>query len=101
MWLFKIVSIPTHKLEEAINHGLWFDGSSVEGFARIHESDMYLQPDLSTFNTIPWDRGNNPTAKVFCDVFTPDVEPFDRAPRSVLKRQLAQAEEMGFIFQTG
>jgi glutamine synthetase len=101
MGLVKTVSIPIHKLEEAIDHGLWFDGSSVEGFARIHESDMYLQPDLSTFSSIPWDRGSNPTAKVFCDVFTPDGEPFDGDPRSVLKRQLARAEELGFVFQTG
>jgi glutamine synthetase len=101
MGLVKTVSIPTHKLEDAIDHGLWFDGSSVEGFARIHESDMYLQPDLSTFNSIPWDRGPNPTAKVFCDVYTPDGEAFDGDPRAVLKRQLARAEEMGFVFQTG
>jgi glutamine synthetase len=101
MGLVKTVSIPTHKLEDAIDHGLWFDGSSVEGFARIHESDMYLQPDLSTFSSIPWDRGTNPTAKVFCDVFTPDGEPFDGDPRAILKRQLARAEEMGFVFQTG
>jgi glutamine synthetase len=101
MGLVKTVSIPTHKLEDAIDHGLWFDGSSVEGFARIHESDMYLQPDLSTFHPIPWDRGTNPTAKVFCDVYTPDGEPFGGDPRTVLKRQLARAEEMGYIFQTG
>ena len=101
MGLVKTVSIPVHKLEDAIDHGLWFDGSSVEGFARIHESDMYLQPDLATFSSIPWDRGNNPTAKVFCDVYTPDGEPFDGDPRAVLKRQLARAEEMGFVFQTG
>src|SRR4051812_8790886 len=101
MGLVKTVSIPIHKFEEAIEHGLWFDGSSVEGFARIHESDMYLEPDLSTFSAIPWDRSSNPTAKVFCDVFTPDGEPFDGDPRSVLKRQLAGAEEMGFLFKTG
>ena len=101
MGLVKTVSVPVHKLEDAIDHGLWFDGSSVEGFARIHESDMYLQPDLSTFSSIPWDRGSNPTAKVFCDVFTPDGEPFDGDPRAVLKRQLARAEEMGYVFQTG
>jgi glutamine synthetase len=101
MGLVKTVSIPSHKLSDAIDHGLWFDGSSVEGFARIHESDMYLQPDLTTFSAIPWDRGDNPTAKVFCDVFTPDGEPFDGDPRAVLKRQLARAREMGFIFQTG
>src|SRR4051795_3691012 len=97
MGLVKTVSIPAHNLEEAIDHGLWFDGSSVEGFARIHESDMYLQPDLTTFNAIPWDKGTYPTAKVFCDVFTPDGEPFDGDPRTVLKRQLARAEEMGYI----
>ncbi|MCC7369887.1 MAG: type I glutamate--ammonia ligase [Chloroflexi bacterium] len=101
MGLVKTVSIPSHKLEDAIDHGLWFDGSSVEGFARIHESDMYLQPDLSTFTMIPWDRGSNPTAKVFCDVYTPDGEPFDGDPRTVLKRQLERAEEMGYIFNTG
>lgn len=101
MGLVKTVSIPSHKLDDAIDHGLWFDGSSVEGFARIHESDMYLQPDLSTFNTIPWDRGSNPTAKVFCDVYTPDGEPFDGDPRAILKRQLDRASEMGYVFQTG
>jgi glutamine synthetase len=62
---------------------------------------MYLQPDLSTFSSIPWDRGTNPTAKVFCDVYTPDGEPFDGDPRAILKRQLARCEEMGYIFQTG
>src|SRR5437588_3427601 len=71
MGLVKTVSVPVHRLADAIDHGLWFDGSSVEGFARIHESDMYLQPDLSTFSAIPWDRGTNPTAKVYCDVYTP------------------------------
>ena len=85
MGMVKTVTIPVHKLEDAIDHGLWFDGSSIEGFARIHESDMYLQPDLSTFASIPWDRGQNPTAKVICDVFTPDGEAFDGDPRDVLQ----------------
>ncbi len=97
----KTVSIPLHKLDDAIDHGLWFDGSSVEGFARIHESDMYLAPDLDTFGVIPWDRGENATAKVFCDVYTPDGSPFDGDPRQVLKRQLAEAQSMGFRYQTG
>jgi glutamine synthetase len=101
MGLVKTVSIPIHKLEDAIDQGLWFDGSSVEGFARIHESDMYLAPDLSTFTAIPWDRGANATAKVYCDVYTPDGEPFDGDPRAVLKRQLARATDLGFEFQTG
>ncbi len=99
--LVKNVTIPLHKFGDALEHGLWFDGSSVEGFARIHESDMYLAPDLDTFTPIPWDRGPNATAKVFCDVFTPDGGAFGGDPRGVLKRQLAEAESMGFRFQTG
>ena len=101
MGLVKTVTIPLHKFGDAVEHGLWFDGSSVEGFARIHESDMYLAPDLATFGLIPWDRGENATAKVFCDVYTPDGEAFDGDPRGVLKRLLAEAERLGFRFQTG
>ncbi|MCC6177793.1 MAG: type I glutamate--ammonia ligase [Chloroflexi bacterium] len=101
MGVVKTVTIPIHKLEDAIAQGLWFDGSSVEGFARVHESDMYLAPDLSTFSPIPWDTGGNATAKVFCDVFTPDGVPFDGDPRSRLKRQLARAAELGYQFQIG
>jgi glutamine synthetase len=101
MGVVKTVTIPTHKLPEVIDHGMWFDGSSVEGFARVHESDMYLAPDLATFTAIPWDRDSNPTAKVFCDVFTPDGEPFEGDPRGCLKRQLAEAERLGYGFQIG
>ncbi len=57
MGVVKNVHIPFHKFNDAVDHGLWFDGSSVEGFARIHESDMYLDPDLDTFGIIPWERG--------------------------------------------
>src|SRR5437868_14830271 len=74
MGLVKTVTIPFHKFHDAVEHGLWFDGSSVEGFARIHESDMFLRPDLETFCNVPWDQGQNPTARVICDVFTPDGE---------------------------
>ena len=101
MGVVKTVTIPAHKLADVMEHGMWFDGSSVEGFARVHESDMYLMPDLSTFSAIPWDRGPNPTAKVFCDVYTPDGERFDGDPRGSLKLQLAEAERMGFNFQIG
>src|SRR5437867_10294248 len=72
MGVAKNVTIPFHKFGDAVDHGLWFDGSSIEGFARIHESDMYLQPDLASFRIIPWERGANTTARVICDVFTPD-----------------------------
>src|SRR5919206_2173544 len=102
MGVVKNVHIPFHKFGDAVEHGLWFDGSSIEGFARIHESDMYLDPDLETFGVIPWERGNDgSTAKVICDVYTPDGEPFAGDPRGVLRRQLERAQEMGFSYMTG
>jgi glutamine synthetase len=97
----KNVHIPFHKFRDAVDHGLWFDGSSIEGFARIHESDMYLEPDLDTFGIVPWERNSNPTAKVICNVYTPEGEPFAGDPRGVLNRQLARAQEMGFRYMTG
>src|SRR5918912_1707529 len=101
MGLVKTVSIPFHKFSDAIDQGLWFDGSSVEGFARIHESDMFLRPDLETYGVIPWERDENPTAKVICDVYLPDGEAFPGDPRGVLRRQLQRAQEMGFRYMTG
>ena len=87
MGVVKNVHIPFHKFGDAVDHGLWFDGSSIEGFARIHESDMFLDPDLETFGIIPWERGETgSTAKVICDVYTPDGEPFAGDPRGVLRR---------------
>jgi glutamine synthetase len=106
----KSVQVPMHQLEEAVEHGKWFDGSSIEGFARIAESDMFLVPDLETFNAIPWEPGVGATgneqlatgsARVICDVFTPNGDPFPGDPRGVLKRQLARAKEKGFILNTG
>jgi glutamine synthetase len=101
MGVVKNVHIPFHKFSDAVEHGLWFDGSSVEGFARIHESDMYLDPDLDTFGIIPWERGANATAKVICDVYTPDGQPFPGDPRGVLRRQLDCAAQAGFRYMTG
>ena len=71
----KAVTIPIHQLEGSVRHGTWFDGSSIEGFTRIAESDQYLMPDMSTFSEIPWQKASGPrgTARVICDVFTPDV----------------------------
>jgi glutamine synthetase len=99
--LVKSVTIPVHQLEDCIDHGKWFDGSSIEGFARIAESDMYLDPDLSTFSVIPWERGQDTTAKVICDVYTPEGEPFPGDPRYVLRRALREAEGLGLCFNTG
>src|SRR5579884_1972252 len=97
----KNITIPIHKFEDAIDYGLWFDGSSIEGFARIHESDMYLEPDLATFSVIPWERGENTTARVICNVFTPDGEEFPGDPRQVLRRNIAEATKLGYVFNTG
>jgi len=97
----KNVTIPFHQFEGAVDHGLWFDGSSIEGFTRIHESDMYLQPDLSTWGIIPWERGDDTTARVICDVFTPEGEPFDGDPRYILRRQLERTTAKGWRFNTG
>jgi glutamine synthetase len=101
MGVAKNVTIPAHKLSDAVDHGLWFDGSSIDGFARIHESDMYLEPDLSTFRVIPWERGENTTARLICNVFTPDGQEFSGDPRYVLRRNLAEAKKLGYVFQTG
>lgn len=97
----KSVTIPKHQFEDSIEHGTWFDGSSIEGFARIAESDMYLKPDISTFQIIPWERGENTTARVICQVFTPDGSEFPGDPREVLLRALREAEGMGFDYFTG
>jgi glutamine synthetase len=99
--LVKSVTIPAHQLGDCIDHGKWFDGSSIEGFARIAESDMYLDPDLTTFSLIPWERSQDTTAKVICDVFTPEGEPFPGDPRNVLRRALREAEILGYRFNTG
>lgn len=96
----KNVTIPLHKLRDAADHGLWFDGSAIQGFARTAESDMYLAPDLATFAVIPWEREPDTTARVVCDVFTPGGEDFPGDPRYVLRRNLDEAARMGFTYQT-
>ncbi len=97
----KNVTIPSHELRDALENGIWFDGSSIEGFARIAESDMHLRPDVSTFAVIPWLSGEDATARLICDVYTPEGQPFPGDPRGVLRQALAAAEEMGFCFNTG
>ena len=96
----KNVTIPVHELGEALENGIWFDGSSVEGFARIAESDMHLRPDLSTFAIIPWLKDDDATARLICDVYTPDGQPFAGDPRSILRRVVQQAEEIAPEFVT-
>lgn len=99
--LVKSVTIPIEQFGDAIAHGKWFDGSSIEGFARIAESDMYLLPDLSTFQIIPWERGENTTARTICWVYNPTGELFPGDPRAVLARVMKDAELMGYTFNAG
>ncbi len=98
----KALTIPVSKLEDAIDSNVWFDGSSIEGFARISESDMYLKPDLDTFTVIPWSKGTRAvTALIIGDVYMPDGTPFEGDPRGILKRQIARADALGYTFNTG
>src|SRR6185436_20762756 len=80
----KSITIPSSQLVDTLDHGIWFDGSSVEGFARIAESDMYLVPDVETFAIIPWRSGSSATARLICNVYTPNGQPFVGDPRTVL-----------------
>ncbi|HEX7432417.1 MAG TPA: type I glutamate--ammonia ligase [Anaerolineaceae bacterium] len=97
----KNITIPVRELEDAVKYGIWFDGSSIEGFARVAESDMHLRPVISTFAILPWLSGEEATARVICDVYTPDAQPFQGDPRAVLQRVLAEAAAMGFNYYTG
>jgi len=97
----KSATIPVNRLPEALEKGVWFDGSSVEGFARIFESDMLLMPDPGTYRVLPWGGGEGPLARIICDVYTPDIQPFAGDPRWVLKQAMAEAAQMGFTYVTG
>ncbi len=97
----KNVTIPIAQLNDTLDHGTWFDGSSIEGFARIAESDMYLAPDPTTFAVLPWLSGDQATARLICNVYTPNAQPFIGDPRAVLARVLDEAERMGFVYNTG
>jgi glutamine synthetase len=103
MGVVKAVTIPIGRLYDSVAHGTWFDGSSIEGFTRIAESDQYLMPDMATFADIPWQPGSGPrgTARVICDVFTPNGEPFVGDPRGVLRRQVERAAKLGYVVNTG
>jgi len=99
--MIKSVSIPTHKLPEALEKGIWFDGSSIDGFTRICESDMYLKPDPNTFAIFPWEPKDKAAARLFCDVFMPDGSPFEGDPRYILKRAIKEAEALGYSYNVG
>ncbi len=96
----KSFTITSQELEGAFTEGMGFDGSSIEGFSRIQESDMVAVPDAGTFQIIPW-KTEEPVARMYCDVFNPDGTAFDGDPRAVLRRQLERAAELGFTFYVG
>lgn len=98
---FKNVSITRTQLKKALDNQCMFDGSSIEGFVRIEESDMYLHPDLDTFMIYPWSSNIGKVARIICDVYTTDKKPFEGDPRYILKKGLKEAESMGFTFNVG
>ena len=97
----KSLDIPISRVEGAVQEGIWFDGSSVEGFARIQESDMRLMPDLDTYAVLPWSPLDSRRARIFCDIFLPDGSPFMGDPRGTLKRILERIEARGWTFNVG
>lgn len=97
----KNVAITSSQLEKALDNKIMFDGSSIEGFVRIEESDMYLRPDPDTFAILPWRPKEDSVARMICDVYDPEGNPFMGDPRYCLKRALDEAEDMGFQFHVG
>lgn len=99
--MLKNVAISPSQLEKALDNQCMFDGSSIDGFARINESDMYLYPDYNSFVIFPWRPQSGKVARMICDIYTPDGKPFDGDPRFALKRALARAKKMGYTFNVG
>jgi glutamine synthetase len=99
--MVKNLIIPAQELDASLAKGIWFDGSSIEGYARVAESDMYLMPDPATFAIVPWRASKDATARLICNVNTPDDQPFGGDPRAALIRVLAEAKEMGYSYSAG
>lgn len=97
----KNVAITVSQLEKALNNECMFDGSCIDGFARIEESDMYLYPDLDTFTIFPWRPQQGKVARFICDIYRPDRKPFEGDPRCILKKVVKEAEDMGYTFDVG
>ncbi|NBI05376.1 type I glutamate--ammonia ligase [Senegalia massiliensis] len=100
MGVMKNISITCEQLEKALDNEIMFDGSSIDGFVRIDESDMYLRPDLDTFRIFPW-SGEYKEARLICDVYNSDGTPFKGCPRNALKRTVNEAKEMGYTMNVG
>ena len=97
----KNIAITSSQLEKALDNKCMFDGSSVEGFVRIEESDMYLYPDYDTFEIFPWRPQQGKVARLICDVYTPDGKPFEGDPRWILKKTIKEANDLGYRFDVG
>lgn len=99
--MLKSFAVTPTELEIGMTEGMGFDGSSIEGFARIEESDMIAMPDPSTFQLLPWRPDDRPVARMFCDIMNPDLTPYEGDPRYVLKRLLNKIREKGYTFYVG
>ena len=97
----KSFAIPAHEVGEALEEGMGFDGSSIEGFTRIQESDMIAFPDPDTFSVLPWKSNGFLIARMFCDILTPDGSPYEGDPRYILKRNLELVKEKGYTLYVG
>jgi glutamine synthetase len=99
--IIKNVEVPSSQFEKALDGQIMFDGSSIQGFTRIEESDMLLVPELDTFQVFPWDSDHGKVGRLICDIANPDGSPFEGCPRSSLKRAVAKADTMGFRMMAG
>lgn len=99
--MLKSFAITPSELDEGLTEGMGFDGSSIEGFARIQESDMIAKPDPTTFQLVPWRVGERPVARMFCDILNPEGTPYEGDPRYVFKRLLKKVAEAGYIYYVG
>ncbi len=97
----KSVTVPRRRLKDVLENGAGFDGSSIEGFTRIHESDMIAKPDPNTFVVLPWSLEDTKQARMFCDILLPDKTPYEGDPRYILKKNIAEAEKLGFKYYVG
>jgi glutamine synthetase len=99
--VIKEVIMPVEELQDALTDGVWFDGSSIEGFARIQESDLFLKPDTATYAVVPWLTQDGITARFICDIYRADGEPFQGDPRFILRQAAAEAAKMGLEYNVG
>ena len=97
----KNIAVTASQLDRVLSNKCMFDGSAIEGFARVEESDMYLYPNLNTFEIFPWRPQQGKVARLICDVYKPDGTPYESDPRYILKKVMAEAKEMVYEFNVG